>query len=64
MRKEVTEKQIEAIKNLARATKTEVNNIEKMSRGEASAVIDSLIEKSREQRGSALIATQARGRSP
>ena len=53
MRKEVTEKQIEAIRKLARATKIEVNNIEKMSRGEASAVIVSLIEKSREQRSSA-----------
>jgi hypothetical protein len=42
--KQVTEKQIEAIQNLSRATKTTVNDVDKMSSLEASQVITALIE--------------------
>jgi len=45
--KEITEKQIEAIKKLATATETEIENVEQMSRFEASKVIEGLIEKRR-----------------
>jgi len=48
--KEITEKQIEAIKKLARATKTEINGVEQMSSFEASKVIEGLIEKLKEMR--------------
>ena len=43
--KPITEKQINAIEKLARATKTQVNNIEEMSSVEASQLITALIEK-------------------
>jgi hypothetical protein len=43
--KEITEKQIVAIKRMARATKTDVRNVEEMSRFEASKLITALGEK-------------------
>jgi len=49
--KPITEKQIEAIQKLARVTKTEVGNINGMSRVDASNVITALIEKMNKDRG-------------
>jgi len=43
--KPITERQIEAIEKLARATRTSVGNVEQLSSFEASKVITSLIEK-------------------
>lgn len=60
--KEVTEKQIGAIMKLAHVTKTEVSDIESMSRAEASALIDSLIEKARGQKGDAAAQPRADAR--
>ena len=48
--KPITGRQIHAIKKLARATKTEVNNVEKLSSFEASKVIKALIEKMKNSR--------------
>jgi uncharacterized protein YgbK (DUF1537 family) len=47
--KQITERQIEAIEKLAKATKTEVN-VEGMSSFEASQTIEGLIEKLKEMR--------------
>ena len=43
--KSITEKQISAIRRLARAAKIEVRNVDKMSSFEASKVIEGLIRK-------------------
>ena len=43
--KPITEKQLKAIHKLARATKTKINNVEKMSCFEASKVIEGLINR-------------------
>ena len=48
--KEITEKQIEVIKKLAKATKTDIKNVEQMSRFEASKVIEGLLEKLKQMR--------------
>jgi len=53
--KTITEKQINAIHKMAKATKTEIKNIEQMSCFEASQVLESLIGKwkqIKERRGS------------
>jgi len=49
--KPITEKQIEAIQKLARATRTGIPNIEQMSCVDASKVITALIEKMNKDRG-------------
>lgn len=49
--KEITEKQINAIKNLVKTTGIEIANVEGMSSYEASQVITELIEKARQLRG-------------
>lgn len=59
--KEITEKQIVAIKRMARATKTEVGNIEEMSCFEASKVITALGEKLDAMKGRAPSASPSSG---
>jgi hypothetical protein len=51
--KEITEKQIQAIKRMARATKKDIQNIEGMSRFEASEVITALGKQLDEMRNKA-----------
>ena len=48
--KPITEKQIDAIEKLARATRTSVNNLEQLSCFEASKIITALIEKANKGR--------------
>ena len=48
--REISEKQKNAIEKLARATKTEVENVEEMSSFEASKVIEGLLEKLKQMR--------------
>lgn len=48
--KPITEKQIDAIEKLAKATRTSVNNLEQLSCFEASKIITALIEKANKNR--------------
>jgi hypothetical protein len=59
--KEITEKQIVAIKRMARASKTEVSNIEEMSRFEASKLITALGEKLDAMKGKTPTASPSSG---
>jgi hypothetical protein len=59
--KEITEKQIVAIKRMARATKTDIRNVEEMSRFEASKLITALGEKLDAMKGQTPSASPAPG---
>jgi hypothetical protein len=58
--KSITEKQIVTIQKLAKAAKTEIKNVDKMSCNEASMVITALIEKVKKSDGNRKDSSQTR----